>query len=280
MGGSAAMLIAGALASVTAAPSIEGGKAASAQQPAALKPVGPWTANFDDSQCVALRNYGQGSDRMTLVIKLPALGDKFQIGITYAADRSDTYAVDSKIAFDGQLPIPVTLLVFTALKSKQRALIANLPSARLDLLKSASSISFEPGNPRQELLLTGVPQVLQIMDECIQDLRRDWNVNGSAGGKPPKADWNPILQAHFYPGVGDARLFGGAVTVALLLNEVGKVADCTVTESYGAASPGVQACALIAERGKFSPAIGADGKAVKGAILKHLDWRPSKPHQP
>lgn len=238
------------------------------------QPQGPWTVNFDDSQCVAARNYGSGPDILRLILKSPVVGEIFQLGITRTAERSDTSHFQAKIAFDNQPPIRVTMLAFTALGSKQRAILTNLPKKHLNLLRTATVISFEAGNPEEELAVSGFPQLLNVMDECVTDLRRVWNADGIPGGQPPRADWQRILEAHFYPGVGDARLFGGAVTVALLIDEAGKPADCSVIESSGVASLGVQACALIAERGKFWPATGADGKAVKSSILKRLDWRP------
>lgn len=254
-----------------------GSLTASTAQAEPRQPNGPWTVNFDDSQCVASRDYGNGKDQLRLFLKSPAIGDTFQLGVTRTAERADTNHFEAKIAFDQHPPTPVTMLAFTAVGSKQRAILANLPTKQLDLLRTATVLSFEPGNPEEALSVSGLPQLLRVMDECVADLRQEWNANGIPGGQPSKGDWDRILLAHHYPGVGDARLFGGAVTVALLINEAGKVADCSVLESSGVATLGIQACALIAERGKFWPATGADGKSVKSSILKHLDWRPREP---
>lgn len=247
----------------------------------ALRPTGSWTVNFDDSQCVASRSYGSTDHPLRLVMKSPAIGNVIQLGVTRTAERLDTRDYGGTVAFDEREPIPVTMLAFTATGSNQRAYLANLPVDTLEVLSAATNISLKAPGLNEQLSLSGMPQLLKVMNECVSDLRIVWNAGEGAEAtklqRQPKADWQPILEAHHYPGVGDARLFGGAVTVALLIDEAGKLADCTVVESSGVASLGMQACALIAERGKFWPATGADGKAAKSSILKRLDWRPSKP---
>ena len=64
----------------------------------------------------------------------------------------------------------------------------------------------------------------------------------------------------------------GAVSLALLIDEQGKVADCTVTQTSGVAALDAQSCAIIKERGKFSPAIGHDGKPAKSSWLQRINW--------
>jgi TonB family protein len=246
------------------------------------QPIDRWTVNFDESQCVASRTYGTTENPLHLVIKRPAVGDVVQLGVTRRADRLDTDQFEAKVGFGGGKPLSTTVFAFTASASKQRAFLFNLSPELLPAGSTQTVMSLQAaGRLDEHLIISGMAPLMTVMAQCVADLQKVWNAGDEAGHSPslrqqPKAYWGPILQAHTYPGVSSARLFGGAVTVALLIDESGKVADCTVVESSGAASLGVQACALIAERGKFSPAIGIDGKPAKGAILERIDWRPSK----
>jgi TonB family protein len=246
------------------------------------QPIGRWTVNFDASQCVASRNYGTSESPLHLVIKRPAVGDVIQLGLTRRADRLDTDQFEAKVGFGSGKPLSTTVFAFTASASKQRAFLFNLPPELLPTGGAATVMSLQAaGRLDERLTISGMAPLMNVMAQCVADLRKAWNAGDGEGPPPslrqrPKAFWGPILQAHTYPGVSSARLLGGAVMVALLIDESGKVADCTVVESSGAASLGMQACALIAERGKFSPAIGVDGKPAKGAILERIDWRPSK----
>jgi len=247
------------------------------------QPTGRWIVNFDESQCVASRDYGSTESPLELVIKMPAVGDVVQLGLTRRADRLETNQFEAKVAFDSATPLSTTVFAFTASASKQRAFLFNLSPQQLPTGGAHTVMSLQAaGRLDEKLTISGMDPLMNVMAECVSDLRKVWNVGDEAQPssslrRQPKAYWEPILQAHSYPGVSSARLFGGAVTVALLIDESGKVADCTVVESSGVASLGMQACALIAERGKFLPAIGVDGKTAKGAILERIDWRPSKP---
>lgn len=246
------------------------------------QPIGQWTVNFDKSQCVATRNYGTTENPLHLVIKRPAVGDVVQLGLTRRADRLDTDQFEAKVGFGSGKPFSTTVFAFTASASKQRAFLFNLSPELLPTGREQTVMSLQAaGRLDERLIISGMAPLMNVMAQCVADLRTVWNAGDEAQHPPslrqqPKAFWGPILLAHGYPGVSSARLLGGAVTVALLIDESGRVADCTVVESSGAASLGVQACALIAERGKFSPAIGVDGKPAKGAILERIDWRPSK----
>jgi protein TonB len=70
-----------------------------------------------------------------------------------------------------------------------------------------------------------------------------------------------------------ARRQTGTAVMVLLIDESGKVADCTLTETSGAAALDAQGCAVIRERGKFTPAIGTDGRPAKSAIQVRVHWK-------
>jgi hypothetical protein len=63
------------------------------------------------------------------------------------------------------------------------------------------------------------------------------------------------------------------VTLALLIDETGKIADCTVIGTSGAASLDTQSCGMLKDRARFKPAIGLDGKPAKGSFIQRITWR-------
>ena len=82
-----------------------------------------------------------------------------------------------------------------------------------------------------------------------------------------------LFSSDDYPGIAVFNDQMGAVSLVLLIDEQGKVADCTVTQTSGVAALDAQSCAVIKERGKFSPAIGQDGKPAKSSWLQRINWR-------
>jgi hypothetical protein len=243
------------------------------------QPTARWTVDFDDAQCVASRNYGTPQKPLQLVIKALPLGDVVQVGIIRPDERAETTTLGATVTIDDGTPIATRMLAFTPTGSKQRAYLANLPVATFTQLTAAKSLSFVAApNLDEQLTIAGLAPLMKIMNECVADLRAVWpgSENGQRSPKtksPPSLDLGPVLNAHHYPGVASARLLGGAVKLVLLIDESGKVADCTVIGTSGAASLGVQACALVSERGTFKPATGLDGKPSKSSLVQSIDWR-------
>ena len=242
------------------------------------QPTGRWTVDFDDAQCVASRNYGSAENPLQLIIKSPAVGNVVQVGLMRPDAQAETKRVYSKVTIDTAKPLNTDILAFTPTGSKQRAFVANLPRKMFAQLEGARTISFFGRDLDERFAISGMPPLMKILDECVSDLRALWPASGPDRNPPelkvpPVADLQDVLRGLNYPGVTRAKDFGGAVKVVLLIDEAGKLADCTVVETSGAFSLGVQACALISERGKFKPAIGIDGKPAKSSILQSIDWR-------
>jgi protein TonB len=75
-----------------------------------------------------------------------------------------------------------------------------------------------------------------------------------------------------YPWAAMKKNQSGAITVAVLVDEKGKVSDCTVIETSGVASLDAQSCAIITSRARLRPAVGLDGKPAKGAFVQKIRW--------
>ncbi len=118
--------------------------------------------------------------------------------------------------------------------------------------------------------------MIQI-DRCLADLQQHWNINEDAKAKlRSRARSVKSLAAYFsdddYPAMAVRKEETGTVEIALLIDETGKVADCTVTATSNVAALDAQSCALLTARAKFVPAVGADGKPAKDAFLNRIRW--------
>ncbi len=59
----------------------------------------------------------------------------------------------------------------------------------------------------------------------------------------------------------------------ILVDEQGKVADCTVIQTSGVAALDAQSCSVIKLGAKYKPAIGLDGKPAKSAAFQTISWK-------
>ena len=58
-----------------------------------------------------------------------------------------------------------------------------------------------------------------------------------------------------------------------MIQENGRVADCTIVETSGVPVLDTQVCAMLTVRAKFEPARGRDGKPAKDSFTGGVIWR-------
>lgn len=256
-------------------------------------PSGKWVVHFDDAQCVATRQYGPDDDPVYLTLKAPPVGDVLQIGVIWKGGHRSAIQTRGEVVFDKGEPVVTNLLEFGNKTLGQRALLVNLPTEKLAPMRLASSvrirarstsqltpgsrITFGTSTVDETFGLSQMTSLLRMMDTCTADLRKVWNVYDSAMPgplkQPPSGNIQGLFNSDDYPGIAVFQDQMGDVALVMLIDEQGKVADCTVTQTSGVAALDAQSCAIIKKRGRFNPAIGQDGKPAKSSWLQRIRWR-------
>lgn len=263
----AALLIAVGLGSTAAAP------------PEPRQPTARWVVNFDAAQCIASRNYGTDADPVFLVLKSPPIGDVIQIGVIRTARTGRAEQIDAEVIIDERRLVRTSMLAFTAKKQKQRAYWINLPVQEFAPARTARLIEIRAKRQLNErFAISAIEPLMKVMDDCVADLRKVWNVTDGDGvapnlKEPATGNLRGVLKSEDYPAVALYKDQSGTASLALLIDETGKIADCTVIGTSGAASLDAQSCAMLKERAKFKPAIGLDGKPAKGSFVQRITWR-------
>jgi TonB family protein len=258
------------------------------------QPTGKWIVNFADAQCVATRNYGSEADPLYLVLKAPATGGTLQVAVVRKSARDDATQYDGEVVFDETAAVRTSLIEFGNKKMGQRAMLANLSADKVAPIRKAKVIGIrvrEEGISRlgtrlatnvrkaeESFAVTQMPELTAMLDTCAADLRKIWRVwndeKGSDGLKEgPTGDLSKVFSGDDYPAIALVEGEMGSTAFVLLIDEQGKVADCTVTEPSGVASLDAQSCAIVKERAKFRPAIGLDGKPSKSSYSQRITWR-------
>jgi len=242
------------------------------------QPTAKWIVNFDDAQCVAERNYGTEQDPLYFVLKQPPLGDAIQFSIIDKGSAGPAAELDGTLEFEGKAPQKVRILRFAPAKMKLRVLMMNLPREQFSSARAARSLRLRTQGFDESFALAQLGPLLDVMNNCVVDLRRVWNVNGSedsedAVREDAKGNLRRLFSWEDYPSEAVAMGEGGSVRIALLVDEVGKVADCSVVETSGVAVLDAQSCAVMKERARFKPAVGKDGKPAKDSFIQRITWR-------
>lgn len=241
------------------------------------QPTGQWVVNFDAAQCFAARNYGTVDKPLYLVFKAPPVGGVMQVAVMRKGAASGAEQQKGSVQFDDLEPIRISLLDYNQADSRLRTFLANVPMEKFAPARDARSIRIHTAGLREQFALTSMPALLKTMDECVSDLRRVWNVSDPASEQSTlkeraKGDLRGLFNSDDYPTQALLEDDTGTVAVAILIDEQGKVADCSVVATSGAPVLDAQTCAAITQRAKFQAAVGPNGKPAKDAYLQRITW--------
>lgn len=249
---------------------------------APLQPTGKWVLDFADQRCLATRNYGSADQPLYLALKPAPTGGLVQLIIARKA-VSSVFADQGKVVLRpvGQDHISTTYLAWTDRSSKLRLMSVILTAAQFDKIRNATGLAVEADKElRREFALTAMPALAGQIGVCLTSLQQYWNIqpDGTPGRETraaPTASLYKLFSSNDYPGHAIRNEQSGVVKFIVLVDEVGKQQDCTVTEASGIASLDAQTCAVIMERGKFQPAT-LDGKAIKSWMEGRIRWEMPK----
>ena len=242
------------------------------------QPTDPWIVNFDNAQCVASRSYGTAEAPLVLVLKASPLGDVMQLAILRRGNGNGAWAFDARLQIDDRPALSTSLLVYDSGKSGLTINRINLRANEFGPFREAKTVSIRSPGLNETLALSSLGPLLKTMDRCLVDLRKLWNITDPTGGQSnlkarAKGFLTSYLQYSEYAAIRYNLTLSKTVAFALLVDETGKVADCTIIELSGLAALDSRTCGKLERRARFKPAIGTDGKAVKDGIITRIHWR-------
>ena len=258
-------------------------------------PTGKWVVDFDDSQCVASRNYGTKAQPLLFGLKAPIISDVMQlIFVRPGSGGGGEFAeqLGGTITLDGGMAKSISAIGLSVPKAKQRVVRVNLPTSEFAAIAGAKVMDIRVrGEMKESIALSNMPALLNVLNKCVADLRTHWNVEPREAERPvssvpdesdganaflrhgPRGDLTGVFKADDFPSAAIAKDMQGTVRLAMLIDENGKVADCTVVGTSGSAALDGQSCYIVSSRARFKPAIGLDGKPARSTYSQRVTWR-------
>lgn len=244
---------------------------------AAATPISDWKIESSDARCVAVRQYGSAEAPVTLAIKAPVEGDALQLAVLRSGRQPAAIQRKATLTLDGKKFEPSALSYPVAGLKRKEAHLLNLDTDVAGAFRAAGTahISVQRG-VSDTFALSPATQVWKDLQGCVDRLRNTWN---AVDDRPSRIATEAIgdLQQAFkvsdYPLSMVRAENMGTVGFALLIDETGKVRDCTVTNTSSFAVFDSRSCGIIIERAKFEPARDPMGKAVKSSRYQRVTWR-------
>jgi TonB family protein len=243
-----------------------------------LQPIKPWVLDYAETECAAVRDYGDAQNPTTLVIRPAAMGNTYQLQVVRSRN-GNAYADEEPGTVDfGFGPINSALLRFRNDHGKLEIYSYRITSAEMQAARPASSVTFRmAGGKFASFALDSIPELLNGLVECNEDLRRYWNVENTARvtvSKPAKGDVRPIFTANDYPAAAVSAGEEGSAQFLLFIGTQGEVAACDVLKPSGVALLDAMGCAVIQKRAKFVPSRDAAGQPMRDSyVTPDIIWR-------
>lgn len=249
------------------------------EQASGAAPISEWKLEPSDARCVAVRQYGSSDKPITLALKASLHGNAIQLAILRSGYRKSYAQTETKLEVDGQ-SFATTALSYPLGGDKRRVThLINLdsdPSAALRTAKTLRVTVDEGINDDFPLGQTiGMWRGLQ---DCVARMRETWNIGVERASRIVRAaETLTPLPALFteddYPVKAILAEQSGTTRIALMIDESGKVRDCTLIEASGIAVLDSRSCGIIMQRAKFTPSAGPDGEPVKSFWIQTIRWR-------
>ncbi len=249
-----------------------------AADPTVELPTKKWVVDFDDEQCLAMRDYGTATRPTKLVFKPSPFGKQMRIAVVRPGVHPTPSQVWASVTFDSARPLTASMLIYSGANSGgvvMRAL--NLPMETMAIFRTAREIRIEGGSFDTRFGLSQAGAILDLLDTCLKDLQDVWNIGSGYASRikqgprshKPLFEW---FDSADYPDSAASEDQEGVTRFTALIDEQGKVRDCTIDTTSGAAKLDAQVCHVLQTRVRFSPAIGHDGKPMKSAISQNVNW--------
>lgn len=223
------------------------------------EPSGRWVVDFGESQCVASLAYGEEGEKDYLTFKPIPTGTDVQIAMIVDGKSRRAGVEDYPLRINGVTQRAQLLRYGTSDKKVYRYLV-NIPVRELAAIER-----IQMDVPRQnfDLIVPKMGDIASVLGECMDSLRTYWNVGADIVEEPARGDVRAVFSANDYPAAALSANESGMARAFLLVDEKGKVADCTLSAFVGNVILAAQSCAVIMERAEFEPARDKDGNAVR-----------------
>lgn len=240
-----------------------------------LPPVGKWQVNFGDSHCIAQRAYGDPQKPTYFQIKAPPVGETVQLSIVQKGHPLAGVQESARLTIGLQEALTLSQLRFGSEGFHVRRV--NLTKDQVQQLANSSELRWSAPAIDYSLRLGATAELLSTIEKCRLSLAEHWNASPEkqAALRQPASINTPIYKLFStddYPGQAVMRRQSGMARIVALVDENGKMVDCTIVETSGIAVLDAQTCLIIRTRGTFGPAIGADGKPAKSVFTQRVRW--------
>lgn len=241
-----------------------------------LQPSSMWQVDYGESACSALRAYGPGPNALVVgLVPAPTFGAT-QISIVRRGSGALPLEHGATLEGPGGA-VTTTVIDYPAAKGRKIVSRIVLTPAQYKMLATDGTLHIRFDGFEQKILLTNVAGVERELDKCVADLDELWQSplqqKRIKTGAEPMMPLGRYFSSTDYPSQAQREHTSGEVGVRMMIDETGKMQNCTTLHTSGSAILDAMTCVVLNERAKFHPAVDVDGKPVKSVLDQRVHWQ-------
>lgn len=240
-----------------------------------------WAIDYGDQRCALVRT-GDGEDPVTLAIRMiPGRGQPEIIiarrnwrgsGLIGAQSLTLAFAPTGRTVEAQALWLPGRLGLGDLIQ------LDGLPEDILDLFGGSAAIELRGrGKTALAFPIPSAARAIGALRDCNTALLTAWGVDEKAmatlrqGAKPIGEFTSWVVESDF-PRTALYEGISGTVVVRIDVDASGALVGCKVVAGSGNSALDAQTCISFRKRGRFEPALGADGKPVPISFVQTVTW--------
>lgn len=287
-----------AVAPLAAAPAVAAGS------PRQFTPSSDWAMEYADDSCRLVRSFTHEGNVLTLALERFEPGNALEVtlvgnglarfnrqrtvrfGFDPAGPEMRLYPSWSKLEdgrdWFGLGRVELAQLIQSAPPTFQQyleQLAPYRPEEELALARKITSFAVPEGFIEPFVLKTGpMGAPIGALQECASDLVRHWGLDPAQQARLsrpvlPVEDPQRWSSTEAFPASERQRWGTGLNTVRLAIDATGKATSCHVQRASAGEAFNTAACNLLMSKGRFRPAIDADGRPVASYWVKNFRFQ-------
>ena len=255
-----------------------------AQASAPAAPATPvsnrWIVDFGESRCTLIRETGGERSKALLVRTVPGtrvnelwLMEKERKAPSLAAWANVEVVMRPSGQVFSEEALPVRFRDYGGVA------VTNVEEPLQEAFRTSTGLGvMRRGKSVAEMSYPVPRRALQVLETCESEILRDWGfdpaaIAGLRSRPKPVTRASGWLSPGDYPAEALRAAATGSVLVRLVIDVEGRVSECHLVESSGHASLDAATCRALQKRGRYRPAIGADGAPMRAPTAQRVNWR-------
>lgn len=255
----------------------------------ALAPKGKWIVAYEEEMCLLTRDYSTDGQALRYAVKPVTFGEVADLMIVIGGKNLGQEYRHGRAAVrlgPGNPPIEGRFRSWRAPNNVARIVAIEVPRSALSQIAAAKELELSADRKNFRIRQTGGVKALAALDICEANMikafsagaetENDLEVDGppvpgqSAGFAGNPARW---ITSNDYPMEAVRQRLDGTTGARWIVGTDGRVKKCLITARSDHPALDALVCKALVERGRYRPAIGADGKPVESVASRRVVWK-------